>query len=93
MPVLHRDALLASVQRGDGTGGTDWRPDEVVLLPLYPQYSGTTTGSSLTVWREAAARAGLVAQTSTVCCYPTDAGYVAATAGLLRTAWQAARAA
>ena len=32
-----------------------WRPDEVVLLPLYPQYSTTTTGSSLTAWREAAA--------------------------------------
>ena len=26
-------------------------PDEVVLLPLYPQYSGTTTGSSLNEWR------------------------------------------
>jgi len=25
--------------------------DEVVLLPLYPQYSGTTTGSSLKEWR------------------------------------------
>jgi len=27
------------------------RCDEVVLLPLYPQYSGTTTGSSLNEWR------------------------------------------
>ena len=44
----------------------DWQPDEVVLLPLYPQYSTTTTGSSLTAWREAAARVGLVADT-TVC--------------------------
>ncbi len=25
--------------------------DELVLLPLYPQYSGTTTGSSLNEWR------------------------------------------
>jgi ferrochelatase len=25
--------------------------EEVVLLPLYPQYSGTTTGSSLNEWR------------------------------------------
>ncbi len=70
----------------------DWQPDEVVLLPLYPQYSTTTTGSSLTAWREAAARAGLVADTSVLCCYPTDAGYVAATASLLQIAWQAARA-
>jgi protoporphyrin/coproporphyrin ferrochelatase len=27
------------------------RPDQVVLLPLYPQYSKTTTGSSLNEWR------------------------------------------
>ena len=28
-----------------------FRPDEVVLLPLYPQYSKTTTGSSLNEWQ------------------------------------------
>ena len=27
------------------------RVDEIVLLPLYPQYSSTTTGSSLNEWR------------------------------------------
>jgi protoporphyrin/coproporphyrin ferrochelatase len=70
----------------------DWKPDEVVLLPLYPQYSTTTTGSSLTAWREAAARVGLVAETRVLCCYPTDAGYVAATADLLAVAWRNARA-
>jgi protoporphyrin/coproporphyrin ferrochelatase len=70
----------------------DWQPDEVVLLPLYPHYSTTTTGSSLTAWREAAARTGLIADTMTVCCYPTDAGYVAAMTALLRAAYDAARA-
>jgi protoporphyrin/coproporphyrin ferrochelatase len=69
----------------------DWCPDEVVLLPLYPHYSSATTGSSLTAWREAAARAGLVADTTTVCCYPTDANYVAASTELLRSAYDAAR--
>jgi ferrochelatase len=68
-----------------------WRPDEVVLLPLYPQHSTTTTGSSLTAWREAAARVGLVADTTVLCCYPTDAAYIAAVVSLLRTAWHAAR--
>ena len=29
----------------------DARCDEVVLLPLYPHYSSTTTGSSLNEWR------------------------------------------
>ena len=69
----------------------DWRPDAVLLLPLYPQYSTATTGSSLTAWREAAARVGLVADTTAMCCYPTDAVYVAAIAALLRAAWHAVR--
>jgi len=69
----------------------DWAPDEVVLLPLYPQYSSTTTGSSLTAWREAAAQVGLVAKTSVVCCYPADSAYVASIAALLRSAWLEAR--
>jgi ferrochelatase len=70
----------------------DWAPDEVVLLPLYPQYSSATTGSSLTEWREAAARAGLIAATSVVCCYPVDTSYIGATASLLRQTWEEARA-
>jgi protoporphyrin/coproporphyrin ferrochelatase len=69
----------------------DWKPDTVVLLPLYPQHSTATTGSSLTAWREAAARVGLVANTTALCCYPTDAACVAAIATLLRTALRGAR--
>jgi protoporphyrin/coproporphyrin ferrochelatase len=68
-----------------------YQPDEVILLPLYPHYSTTTTGSSLTAWREAAARAGLVAKTTTLCCYPTNAAFIAATTTLLRTAYDTAR--
>jgi ferrochelatase len=69
-----------------------WGPDEIVLLPLYPQYSSTTTGSSLTAWRTAAARVGLVARTTALCCYATDPGYVAATAAIVRAAYDKARA-
>ncbi len=68
-----------------------WAPDEIVLLPLYPQYSSTTTGSSLTAWHGAAVRAGLVARTTTLCCYPTDAGYIAATTAIVRSAYNDAR--
>jgi protoporphyrin/coproporphyrin ferrochelatase len=68
-----------------------WQPDEVVLLPLYPHYSTTTTGSSLTAWREAAARLGLVADTTTICCYPMDDEYVANALSLLRAAYDSAR--
>ena len=37
------DALLASVQRWRGGGGARFAPDQIVLLPLYPQFSTTTT--------------------------------------------------
>lgn len=69
-----------------------WGPDEVVLLPLYPQFSTTTTGSSLDAWREAATRAGLVAPTRTLCCYHSDPGFVAATAAMVRESYLKARA-
>lgn len=69
-----------------------WAPDQVVLLPLYPQFSTTTTGSSLTAWRDAAVRAALVAPTTTLCCYPVDDAYAQATAALVRAAYDAARA-
>ncbi|MBI3113452.1 MAG: ferrochelatase [Rhodospirillales bacterium] len=55
-------------------------PDEIVLLPLYPQYSTTTTGSSLDDWQRAAAKAGLTQPTRAVCCYPTEEGFVRAQA-------------
>ncbi len=70
-----------------------WRPDEVVLLPLYPQYSTTTTGSSVTDWQQAAARAGLAARVSTLCCWFADPAYIEATAAMLRRAYAKARAA
>ena len=69
-----------------------WAPDEIVLLPLYPQYSSTTTGSSLTAWRTAAAKAGLMVRTSSLCCYATDPAYVAATTEMVRSAYDSARA-
>jgi ferrochelatase len=61
-------------------------PDQVVLLPLYPQFSTTTTGSSVADWTRAAAKAGLTAPTRSLCCYPTQPGFIAEVAGLLRTA-------
>ena len=62
----------------------DFDPDEVILLPLYPQFSTTTTASSLRVWRQAAARAGLARPTRAVCCYPEEAGFIEAQAKLIR---------
>lgn len=61
-----------------------WAPDEVVLVPLYPQFSSTTTGSSVADWQTAAAEAGFVRRTTTLCCYPDDGAYLAAAATLIR---------
>ncbi|WP_297490476.1 ferrochelatase [Acidocella sp.] len=60
-----------------------WKPDRILLLPLYPQFSTTTTGSSLNDWREAAANAGLACPTATLCCWHDDPGYTAAIAALV----------
>lgn len=52
-------------------------PDEVVLLPLYPQFSTTTTQSSLKAWRAAYSGPGV---SRAVCCYPQADGWVQAQA-------------
>ncbi|MBE1236592.1 ferrochelatase [Phaeovibrio sulfidiphilus] len=52
------------------------QPDQLVLLPLYPQFSGTTAGSSLVEWDRAARKAGLVVPTQRICCYPSLPGFV-----------------
>jgi ferrochelatase len=60
-----------------------WRPDRVVLLPLYPQFSTTTTGSSLRDWQAAARQAGLTMPHARICCYPWLEGFIAAEAALV----------
>jgi ferrochelatase len=58
----------------------EWGPDEIILLPLYPQYSTTTTASSLAAWHEAARFLRLNIPTKSVCCYPTAPGFADAVA-------------
>jgi protoporphyrin/coproporphyrin ferrochelatase len=62
----------------------EWSPDKIVCLPLYPQFSTTTTASSLAAWQRAAARYGFDRPTETVCCYPAEEGFIQAIAGLIR---------
>ncbi|MFN3076779.1 MAG: ferrochelatase [Alphaproteobacteria bacterium] len=69
-----------------------WRPDRVILLPLYPQYSVTTTGSSVSEWNREARAIGLAVPTAVVCCYPTAPGWIEALAALTRTGLAEARA-
>lgn len=62
----------------------DFAPDRIVLLPLYPQFSTTTTASSLADWRRAATTAGITAPTAAICCYPAEPGLARAQAEIIR---------
>lgn len=67
-----------------------FEPDQIVLLPLYPQFSTTTTDSSLKEWRTLAQRMRLTVPTKTICCYPDEAGFITALAAATRAAYDEA---
>lgn len=64
-------------------------PERIVLLPLYPQFSTTTTASSFADWDRAAA--GLGIPTARVESYPAAPGFIAALAQSIRETWAKAR--
>jgi len=63
-------------------------PDRIILLPLYPQFSTTTSASSFLDWERAARKAGLTARTTRICCYPSNTGFIAAAAAKIRAAME-----
>ncbi len=58
-----------------------WSPDEVVVLPLYPQFSSTTTLTGFDAFKEAYKGA---AKVHYVCCYARNANFVNAHVKLIR---------
>ena len=60
-----------------------FNPDEVILFPLYPQYSASTTGSSLKEWNQVCNSENFKVKTSTICCYPTDDYFINAHINLI----------
>ncbi|MEQ9518939.1 MAG: ferrochelatase [Parvibaculum sp.] len=74
-----------------------FEPDEIILLPLYPQYSTTTSGSSLNDWRRAWNAAVGLSPTSEktprireICCYPEANGFIEAVVDLVCEGLEAA---
>ena len=55
-----------------------WKPTEVILLPLYPQFSTTTSGSSFLSWKRAAKKNKYNVRTKIVCCYAEDENFILA---------------
>ena len=51
-------------------------PHEIILMPLYPQYSAATSGSSIKEWRDVCKKNNYQVKTRTICCYPTDQNFI-----------------
>jgi ferrochelatase len=62
----------------------NYAPDEIILLPLYPQFSTTTSESSIKDWMKTARKQGLNTHTYSVCCYPENEGLIEAQANLIQ---------
>ena len=54
----------------------NFNPDEIILLPLYPQYSDSTSGSSIKEWIEKCNENKVNTDTKIVCCYPTEDNFI-----------------
>jgi len=52
--------------------------EQVILLPLYPQFSQATTRSSMNEWKRESKKQGCVVPTKLVCCYPSHPLFVEA---------------
>ncbi len=61
----------------------EFAPDKIVLLPLYPQFSTTTTASSLLEWKKCGG-----GDAASICCYPTEEGLISAHVDKLISTWK-----
>jgi ferrochelatase len=61
----------------------EYNPDKIILLPLYPQFSTTTTGSSVTDLTEAFKRHKVNAELKNICCYFDNDDFISAHAELI----------
>ncbi len=62
----------------------NYNPDQIILLPLYPQYSASTSGSSIQEWIEKSKHQGLSKETKIICCYPTENDFILSHVNLLK---------
>ena len=53
-----------------------YNPEEIILLPLYPQFSATTSGSSIDEWNQICKKENYKIKTKIICCYPTEDNFI-----------------
>ena len=61
-----------------------YNPDEVILMPLYPQFSASTSGSSINEWKDICNKNNYTKPTKTICCYPIDVEFLNAHISLIK---------
>lgn len=62
----------------------EYAPDRIILLPLYPQYSSSTTASSFLAWEKEAQAQGVAIPTARICCYPSQKHFISAHVRLIQ---------
>ena len=62
----------------------EYNPGEIILLPLYPQFSATTSGSSINEWNGLCKKENYNIKTKTICCYPTENNFIISHVSLIK---------
>ncbi|MBD84498.1 MAG: ferrochelatase [Acidiferrobacteraceae bacterium] len=62
----------------------EFSPNNIILLPLYPQFSTTTTESFLRAWRGTTRKKKIDIPTSAICCYPRQKNFIETTSHAIR---------
>ena len=66
----------------------EYDPEEIILLPLYPQFSASTSGSSINEWNDLCVKENYKIKTKTVCCYPTESNFIDSHVSLIKKTLQ-----
>lgn len=62
----------------------EYNPSKIILLPLYPQFSTTTTGSSVKDLIQAFKKYAIKAEIKSICCYFDDDNFITAHAEVIK---------
>ena len=62
----------------------EFNPAEIILLPLYPQFSAATSGSSINEWKNLCKKENYNVKTKTICCYPTENNFLESHVSLIK---------
>ena len=62
----------------------EFNPDEIILLPLYPQYSASTSGSSINEWNNLCKKENYNVKTKIICCYPNESNFILSHVSLIK---------